>query len=153
VLNYRYLVRPPRTQEFILSCTSPSQRTETLPSFLLYFEIYFSGSTSALCDASSGKMRRFWHSTTSTGWLLASLVSSEAFTPKHEAGRCAIRGSCGGGSFFSPALPCPDNGLAKEPEEDVRKQLVELCGPKWNTGPVCCEGEQVIYSNAASTIC
>jgi Niemann-Pick C1 protein len=74
---------------------------------------------------------------------LLSLVSGEAYTPKHEAGRCSIRGSCGGGGFFSPALPCPDNGLAREPEEDVRKQLVEICGPKWNTGPVCCEADQV----------
>jgi hypothetical protein len=31
--------------------------------------------------------------------------------------------------------------------------LVELCGPKWNTGPVCCEAEQVRYPNAASSIC
>lgn len=62
---------------------------------------------------------------------------------KHEAGRCSIRGSCGGSSFFSPALPCPDNGLAEEPEDETRKQLVEMCGPKWNTGPVCCKADQL----------
>jgi Niemann-Pick C1 protein len=74
---------------------------------------------------------------------LLGLVSGVAYTPKHEAGRCSIRGSCGSSGFFSPALPCPDNGLAREPEDDVRKQLVDICGPKWNTGAVCCEAEQV----------
>jgi Niemann-Pick C1 protein len=74
---------------------------------------------------------------------LLSLTAGELYTPKHEAGRCAIRENCGGGGFFNPPLPCPDNGPAEEPEADVRKQLVEMCGPKWNTGPVCCEGSQV----------
>ncbi|KUJ12254.1 multidrug efflux transporter AcrB transmembrane domain-containing protein [Mollisia scopiformis] len=80
---------------------------------------------------------------------LLSLASGELYTPKHEAGRCAIRGSCGGSGFFAPPLPCPDNGLAKDPEADVRKQLVDLCGPKWNSGSVCCEGSQldVLSSN------
>ena len=77
------------------------------------------------------------------GLALISVTSGELFTPKHEAGRCAIRGSCGGGGFWSPALPCLDNGLAKEPEETLRTQLVEMCGPKWKTGPVCCEADQV----------
>lgn len=77
---------------------------------------------------------------------VATIVSSEAITPIHEAGRCAIRGNCGKEAFFSPELPCPDNGLAEEPEEDVRKQLVDICGPKWSSGPVCCLGEQVISS-------
>lgn len=77
---------------------------------------------------------------------LLALASSESFTPKHEAGRCAIRGNCGGNSFFSPPLPCTDNGLATDPEDDVRQQLVALCGPKWNTGPVCCDKEQVGYT-------
>jgi len=74
---------------------------------------------------------------------LLGLASGEAYTPKHEAGRCSIRGSCGSSGFFSPALPCPDNGLAREPDDDVRKQLVDLCGPKWSSGPVCCEADQV----------
>lgn len=80
-------------------------------------------------------------------WLTAILafgltraVAAEPFTPKHEAGRCAIRGTCG--SIFSP-VPCVDNGLAEEPEEAVRKQLVDLCGPKWTSGPVCCAKDQV----------
>ncbi|RFU35146.1 hypothetical protein B7463_g1236, partial [Scytalidium lignicola] len=89
-------------------------------------------------------MGRFWQSTTSLAALLATtVVGVELYTPKHEAGRCSIRGNCGKKSFFGAELPCPDNGLAREPEDDVRKQLVEICGPKWNTGPVCCETEQL----------
>ncbi|KAF7858866.1 hypothetical protein EAF04_008908 [Stromatinia cepivora] len=83
------------------------------------------------------------HSFTLVGILTAAFAAGEAYTPKHEAGRCSIRGSCGKDSFFGPELPCPDNGLAKEPDHDARKQLVELCGPKWSTGPVCCEGNQI----------
>ncbi|PVH75505.1 patched sphingolipid transporter-like protein [Cadophora sp. DSE1049] len=75
---------------------------------------------------------------------LLSLASGELFTQKHEAGRCALRGTCGGGGFFSPALPCVDNGLAKDPEEDVRAQLLELCPEdKWKKGPICCEKDQL----------
>jgi hypothetical protein len=88
-------------------------------------------------------MGRLWHSAAIAALLTAGFVSGEAFTPKHEAGRCAMRGHCGKTGFFSPELPCSDNGLAEEPEDDVRKQLVELCGPKWNTGPVCCGSGQV----------
>ena len=89
-------------------------------------------------------MGRLWRPATAVAALLSSsFVFADLYTPKHEAGRCAIRGTCGKDSFFGPELPCPDNGLATEPEEDVRKQLVELCGPKWNSGPVCCEGKQV----------
>ncbi|RDL36510.1 Multidrug efflux transporter AcrB transmembrane-containing protein [Venustampulla echinocandica] len=88
-------------------------------------------------------MRRLWHSAVVAGSLAATLVLGEAYTPKHEAGRCAIRGGCGKQGFFGPDLPCPDNGLAREPEDAVRKQLVEMCGPKWSTGPVCCEGDQL----------
>jgi Niemann-Pick C1 protein len=89
-------------------------------------------------------MGRLWHSVVGIAVLSASIVTSELYTPKHEAGRCAIRGGCGRKPFFGSKLPCPDNGLAKDPEDDVREQLVELCGPKWSTGPVCCEKEQVI---------
>lgn len=64
-------------------------------------------------------------------------------TALHEKGRCAIRGHCGKKSFFGGELPCPDNGLAEEPETAVRKKLVDLCGSKWEEGPVCCKDEQV----------
>jgi Niemann-Pick C1 protein len=75
--------------------------------------------------------------------LLLGAIAAKPFTPIHEAGRCAIRGNCGKSSFFSPELPCPDNGLAEEPDDDVRKQLVGICGSKWAEGNVCCKAEQV----------
>ncbi|KAK4444690.1 Niemann-pick type C-related protein 1 [Podospora aff. communis PSN243] len=65
------------------------------------------------------------------------------YTPKHEAGRCAIRGNCGSKSLFGGQLPCVDNNLAADPDEKLRRELVDLCGPKWSTGPVCCLAEQV----------
>ena len=75
--------------------------------------------------------------------LTSNPVLADPRTLKHEAGRCAIRGTCGKDSFFGPELPCPDNGLAGELEKDARTALVELCGPKWDSGPVCCEAAQV----------
>ncbi|KAK1984160.1 patched sphingolipid transporter [Colletotrichum cereale] len=80
------------------------------------------------------------------GLLLAGLSSgaaAEPFTPKHEAGRCAMRGHCGSKSFFGKQLPCPDNGLAQDPDEKLRQEIVDLCGEKWKSGPVCCDAEQV----------
>ena len=76
---------------------------------------------------------------------LSSTVSSAAdgWTTKHEAGRCAIRGQCGKQGFFGSELPCPDNGLAKEPTSSVRQKLVSICGDKWAKGAVCCEDSQV----------
>ncbi|EON97228.1 putative patched sphingolipid transporter protein [Phaeoacremonium minimum UCRPA7] len=80
----------------------------------------------------------------SAALLLAGLSDAdELYTPKHEAGRCAIRGHCGSKGFFGKQLPCVDNGPAEEPDESLRQQLVDLCGPKWNDGPVCCNAEQV----------
>ncbi|KAI9818801.1 MAG: hypothetical protein M1827_007621 [Pycnora praestabilis] len=70
------------------------------------------------------------------------LGDDEGWTEKHEVGRCAIRGQCTH-PFFGSGLPCADNGLAEEPEDDVRKKVVELCGEKWNKGPLCCEKDQV----------
>ncbi|PLB47719.1 cholesterol transport protein [Aspergillus steynii IBT 23096] len=70
-------------------------------------------------------------------------VFAQGETKIHETGRCAIRGHCGKQSFFGGELPCPDNGLAEEPEAAVRKKLVDLCGSKWEEGPVCCKDEQV----------
>jgi Niemann-Pick C1 protein len=95
-------------------------------------------------------MGRLWHTAAFAGLLVATLVSGETYTSKHEAGRCAIRGSCGKPNFFSPELPCADNGLAEEPEDDVRKQLMDLCGPKWSTGPICCGGDQVCCASVTS---
>jgi Niemann-Pick C1 protein len=65
------------------------------------------------------------------------------WTPKHEAGRCAFRGHCGKQSLFGKDLPCVDNGLAEDPDAELRKELVDLCGSAWSEGPVCCTLEQV----------
>ncbi|QPC72355.1 hypothetical protein HYE68_003107 [Fusarium pseudograminearum] len=75
--------------------------------------------------------------------LFAGLGFAEQYTPKHEPGRCAFRGHCGKQSFFGKELPCVDNGLAEDPEEELRNELVGLCGEKWRTGPVCCTLDQV----------
>lgn len=88
-------------------------------------------------------MRQPWHAAAVAGLVAATAASGAFYTPKHEAGRCALRGNCGKSNFLSPELPCVDNRLAEEPADDVRKQLVEICGPKWDAGPVCCAGEQV----------
>ena len=73
----------------------------------------------------------------------AAAASDAPYTPRHEPGRCAIRGHCGSKSFFGSQLPCVDNGPAHEPDDELRRQLTELCGPKWAEGPVCCDAEQV----------
>ena len=77
--------------------------------------------------------------------LFGASVSAESHTPKHELGRCAFRGQCGKQSFFGKELPCVDNGLAEDPSDDLRKELVELCGPQWSEGPVCCNLDQVSF--------
>ncbi|KPI40214.1 Niemann-Pick type C-related protein 1 [Cyphellophora attinorum] len=71
------------------------------------------------------------------------LTSASPPTKIHEPGRCAIRGHCGKQGFFGSDLPCPDNGKASTPTSELRQSLVDLCGPKWNEGDVCCEQEQV----------
>ena len=71
------------------------------------------------------------------------LVGAQGVTKIHEKGRCAVRGNCGKQSFFGRELPCPDNGLAHQPEDAVRQKLVNLCGSKWAEGPICCRDEQV----------
>ncbi|KAL1596896.1 niemann-Pick type C-related protein 1 [Nothophoma quercina] len=73
----------------------------------------------------------------------SSLAAAPDLTFKHEKGRCAIRGQCGKQSFFGSELPCPDNGPAKAPTDDVRKQLVDICGEQWAETDVCCEAEQL----------
>lgn len=75
--------------------------------------------------------------------LLASAADTTPYTPKHEPGRCAFRGQCGKQSLFGKELPCVDNDLAQDPEAELRKELVDLCGKKWETGPVCCTLDQV----------
>jgi Niemann-Pick C1 protein len=80
---------------------------------------------------------------TAAALLVTRAAADELFTPKHEAGRCALRGHCGKKGFFGKALPCVDNGLAKTPDDDFAKEIEELCGPKWKDSKVCCTSEQV----------
>ncbi|KAI1436206.1 patched family-domain-containing protein [Xylaria sp. CBS 124048] len=75
--------------------------------------------------------------------LVTSCAAGELFTPKHEAGRCALRGHCGKKGFFGKALPCVDNGLATTPDDDFAKEIQDLCGPKWADSKVCCNTEQL----------
>ena len=83
--------------------------------------------------------------------LCLNVLGSEGnWTVKHEEGRCAMRGQCGKKSFFGGELPCPDNGLAEEPDVDTRTKLVAICGDDWNEGDVCCDEAQV-RSNARRT--
>jgi len=70
-------------------------------------------------------------------------ASGPDLTKIHEAGRCALRGHCGSQSLFGSQLPCPDNGKAETPSDDVRKQLVSLCGDEWEDTDVCCREEQI----------
>lgn len=75
-------------------------------------------------------------------FLGAATYAEDGLTRIHEAGRCAIRGHCGKQGFFGKDLPCPDNGLAREPTSETRKKLVDVCGDKWAEGPVCCADDQ-----------
>lgn len=83
------------------------------------------------------------HAVTAVVAIGAALVSAHDYTPKHEQGRCAFRGQCGKQSFFGKELPCVDNGVAQDPEAELRSELVDLCGEEWREGPVCCTLPQV----------
>lgn len=69
--------------------------------------------------------------------------AADGWTDIHEAGRCAIRGTCGKQGFFGSELPCPDNGKADTPDAALRTKLVSICGEKWQDSDVCCTNEQV----------
>ncbi|CAN6665610.1 NPC intracellular sterol transporter 1-related protein 1 [Trichomonascus vanleenenianus] len=56
---------------------------------------------------------------------------------------CAMYGQCGKKSIFGSELPCAAEVEAKDPDEETRKALVELCGEAYAEGPVCCSIEQV----------
>lgn len=75
-------------------------------------------------------------------------ATADALTPKHEAGRCAMRGHCGSKGFFGKPLPCLDNGLAEKPDDDFAASIAELCGPKWVDSNVCCTRDQVCRGTA-----
>jgi len=75
--------------------------------------------------------------------LSSSVAAAGLPTAKHEAGRCAIRGVCKQGGFFTPTLPCADNDKAEDPGSDLRKKLVGVCGDAWSSGPICCTDAQL----------
>ncbi len=100
----------------------------------------------AVLRPAQGPARRLLTLTTIAILVLSIFAKEVNLTEKHEAGRCAIRGQCGKQSFFGSELPCPDNGLAKEPDVDTRKKLVDICGDAWSEGDVCCESAQVMIS-------
>ena len=83
---------------------------------------------------------------------LNAVGSEEPWTVKHEEGRCAMRGQCGKKSFFGGELPCPDNGLAEEPDEVTRTKLVAICGDVWSQGDVCCDEAQVRSGRCRSKV-
>ena len=100
----------------------------------------------AALGPAQGPARRLLTLTTIAILVLSIFAKEVDLTGKHEAGRCAIRGQCGKQSFFGSELPCPDNGLAKEPDAETRKKLVNICGDAWSEGDVCCESAQVTIS-------
>ncbi|KAJ7638597.1 patched family-domain-containing protein [Roridomyces roridus] len=58
------------------------------------------------------------------------------------SGHCAMLGSCGPSAIKD--LPCPYDGPAVEPEDaEARALLVDVCGPEYAQGPVCCTSDQV----------
>ncbi|EMD88657.1 hypothetical protein COCC4DRAFT_137183 [Bipolaris maydis ATCC 48331] len=75
--------------------------------------------------------------------LAGSALAGPDLTTRHEKGRCAMRGQCGKQGFFGSELPCPDNGLAKTPDDDVRKKLVDICGTQWSDSDICCDEDQL----------
>lgn len=87
--------------------------------------------------------------------LLTATTSADDgnWTIKHEEGRCAMKGQCGKKSFFGGQLPCPNNTLAEEPEDDIREKLVGICGDDWKKGAICCDGDQVIHEKLAWICC
>ncbi|EWC46894.1 hypothetical protein DRE_03906 [Drechslerella stenobrocha 248] len=100
-----------------------------------------SGSSRASRGSPGGLWRLLYFAVSAT--LLFAPASPAEITKRHEAGYCAIRGECGSRGFFGKPLPCPDNDKAIEPKASLRRDLVEFCGPKWATGPICCTANQL----------
>ncbi len=75
--------------------------------------------------------------------VLCFLVSAVVGTQVHSAGHCAIQGQCGKQSLFGKSLPCPYNEAAYSPNDDIRAKLVNICGEKWQEGPICCQDDQL----------
>ncbi|PSS35438.1 hypothetical protein PHLCEN_2v1593 [Hermanssonia centrifuga] len=57
-------------------------------------------------------------------------------------GHCAMRGSCGAGTWGGKPLPCPTDEAASADDVD-RDLLVSLCGADYTEGPTCCTTDQL----------
>ncbi|KAJ3841539.1 hypothetical protein EV361DRAFT_76733 [Lentinula raphanica] len=57
--------------------------------------------------------------------------------------RCAMRDTCGSKTLFGKQLPCPYDGPPQEPSSSTRKLLLDVCGPEFYSGPVCCTNDQL----------
>ncbi|ORY85410.1 sterol-sensing domain of SREBP cleavage-activation-domain-containing protein [Leucosporidium creatinivorum] len=84
--------------------------------------------------------------------LLPAMVVASTTPPansqfKREAGRCAMRDSCGRKSTFGGELPCPDNDLA-QPNEDATflATLADICGEDFPTTTCCTMGQLEVLS-------
>ncbi|KAE9399012.1 hypothetical protein BT96DRAFT_1019765 [Gymnopus androsaceus JB14] len=57
--------------------------------------------------------------------------------------RCGMRDTCGSKSIFGKQLPCPYDGPPKEPDSQTRKLIRDVCGPDFDSVPLCCTQDQV----------
>ncbi|WWD20224.1 hypothetical protein CI109_104700 [Kwoniella shandongensis] len=64
--------------------------------------------------------------------------------PRRGPGVCAMRGSCGRLSMFGAELPCPDDGDATAPEQELLDLMSSVCGPSYTLpSSVCCTYDQL----------
>ncbi|KAI9176158.1 niemann-Pick type C- protein 1 [Blastocladiella emersonii ATCC 22665] len=72
------------------------------------------------------------------------MAMATAAPPSTGQGRCVMYGQCGRKSAFSPPLNCPVDLPAVEPASpDFRARLVQKCGARYASGPVCCDAAQL----------
>ncbi|KAF9580140.1 hypothetical protein BGW38_003335 [Lunasporangiospora selenospora] len=71
---------------------------------------------------------------------LTTLASSQDV---HKEGYCVMRDNCGSKRMFGKQLPCPYNGPAIEPDQELRELLVSTCGPSFENSKACCSQDQV----------
>ncbi|KAF9076432.1 hypothetical protein BDP27DRAFT_1255295 [Rhodocollybia butyracea] len=57
--------------------------------------------------------------------------------------RCSMRDTCGSKTIFGKQLPCPYDGPPEEPDSPTRSLLRQVCGPDFDSGPVCCTQDQL----------
>ncbi|KAF5393839.1 hypothetical protein D9757_000230 [Collybiopsis confluens] len=72
--------------------------------------------------------------------LFVNAVTAAMSDPSQQ---CGMRDTCGSKSIFGKQLPCPDDGPPKQPDSSTRAILRDICGPEFESGPVCCTQGQV----------